>query len=320
MQDMMGGFFGLELPEFNNFPFVESTNCALLNSGRSALACILDNMPRPRRIFIPRFSCDTLREPLTNIPTTYYGCDETLTPLLPEDAGDDDCIILINYFGLTGKQLLTAAEQFPGQVIADATTALFWKAPEDIPVFYSLRKFVGVPDGGIACAPFPLTVLPEHTALSADSALHLLQRLESGIEKAASAAQKSEDSLCEKRLRMSPLTKKLLPSINFERAARQRLENYGTLHRVLAELNRLPLPVIPDSAPMCYPFVCGIPGLRDDLIDAGIALPLYWPEVIDSTDSESAENKLTRTLLPLPLDQRYDRNDMQHLLRLILLP
>ena len=320
MQDMMGGFFGLELPEFNNFPFVESTNCALLNSGRSALACILDNLPRPRRIFIPRFSCDTLREPLADIPSTYYGCDETLTPLLPEDAGEDDCIILINYFGLTGNQLLSAAEQFPGQVIADATTALFWTAPPDIPVFYSLRKFIGVPDGGIACAPFPLTVRPGRTELSADSALHLLQRLESGIEKAAPAAQKTEDSLCGKRLLMSPLTHKLLPSIDFERAAKQRLENYDTLHRALAELNHLPLPEIPDCAPMCYPFVCSIPGLRDDLIDAGIALPLYWPEVIESTDSECTENKLARTLLPLPLDQRYDRNDMKHLLRLILRP
>ena len=69
---------------------------------------------------------------------------------------------------------------------------------------------------------------------------------------------------------------------------------------------------------MCYPLVSGIPGLRDALIDAGIALPLYWPEVIETTEASDTENRLARTLLPLPLDQRYGKRDMERLLTQIL--
>ena len=314
----MGGFFGLELPAYHNFPFPESECCVWTNSGRTALACILDNLPRPRRIFIPRYICHTLAEPLANFCTETYGCRADLSPILPDDARQDDLIILVDYFGLTAQHVLNAAEQFPGQVIVDATTALFSKYGEQFPTFYSPRKFVGVPDGGIACAPFPLNRHPAEQSLSADTAHHLLQRIESGIIAAAESAQKAENALCNTRLAMSPLTRRLLSSIDFDTVASRRMENYHILHRELATLNRLHLPAHPDSAPMYYPFVCGIPGLRDDLIDAGIALPLFWEEVIAATPAHCTENALARTLLPLPIDQRYDRNDMLHLLRLII--
>lgn len=318
MQDMMGGFFGLELPEYNNFPFTESEYCVFTNSGRSALACILDNMPSPRRLYLPRYICHTLEEPLADFKTDIYGCREDLSPILPDDARKEDIIILVDYFGLTAQHVLDAAAQFPGQVIVDATTALFGKYEKRFPTFYSPRKFVGVPDGGVACAPFPLIRRPEAAIPSSAAALHLLQRIECGLLSAAEAGQQAENALCGTRLAMSPLTRRLLRSIDFPTVSRKRLSNYHTLHRSLAPLNRLELPEHPTSAPMYYPFVCGIPGMRDDLIDAGIALPLFWEEVISATPAHSIENTLARTLLPLPIDQRYDENDMQELLRLII--
>lgn len=319
MNDMMGGFFGAELPKYHNFPFTESDTCVFCNSGRTALDCILRNLPHPRRVYLPRFTCDTLTEPLTGLPTVRYGCEENLAPILPDDAGEEDIIILTDYFGLTANHVNSAAAQFPGLCIVDATTALFRRdSGNKLPAFYSPRKFAGVPDGGIASAPFPLIQRPLRSETSSEYSLHLFQRTESGAAAAAPAAQRLEDSLRGKRLLMSPLSRKLLSSIDFAAAAQKRKENYLILHRALRELNHLPLPEQPDSPPMCYPFVSGIPGLRDDLIDAGIALPLFWPEVIASTHPLSMENKLARTLLPLPLDQRYDRHDMQRLLHLIL--
>lgn len=61
----------------------------------------------------------------------------------------------------------------------------------------------------------------------------------------------------------------------------------------------------------------GIPDLRDALVEAGVALPLFWPEVIETTTPADTENRLARTLLPLPLDQRYTAPDMKRLCRLI---
>ncbi len=317
MQDMMGGFFGLELPEYGNFPYPESTCCAYVNSGRAAFECLLWNMPRPERIWIPRFICDTvLQAPQRlRIPVERYGINEQLQPELPP-AGRNDLVLLVNYFGLS--DLSEAAAQLHGRCIVDATTALYTPPLPGVPTFYSPRKFCGVPDGGVACAPFPLHQLPENTASSSRHSLHLLQRLEDGAESALAASEAAEHQLDNRAGRMSRLTRQLLRSINFSAAAERRLRNYHTLHQALGCINRLNLPASPGHAPMCYPLICGIPGLRDALIDAGIALPLYWPEVIGQSTACTTENKLARSLLPLPLDQRYSVSDMERLSRLIL--
>ena len=319
MQDMMGGFFGLELPDFNNFPYAESPRCAYVNSGRAAFECLLQNMPRPRRVWVPRFICDTVLQALERlqIPFCRYSCNNQLAPELPETA-PDELVLLVNYFGLTEQQVLTEAARHPGRCIIDATTALYTPPPAGVPAFYSPRKFCGVADGGIALAPFELTHLPGGSMQSAHTSLHLLERLESGAAAALSSSEEAEKELCGPPRPMSRLTRQLLRGIDFQAAAQARLRNYATLHTGLKCLNRLHQPDQPLHAPMCYPFVCGIPGMRDALIDAGIALPLYWPEVIDATEANYPENQLARQLLPLPLDQRYSQKQMQHLLELIL--
>lgn len=317
--DMMGGSFGPELPRYNNFPHTESSCCALLSSGRAALDCLLSNMPRPCRVLIPRFICDTVTEPLRRmeLPIVRYQVTEQLEPCLPPDADSRDLLLLVNYFGLTGVAVHAAALRHPGPVIVDATTALYTPPLPGIPTFYSPRKFGGLCDGGVACAPFPLE-LPTEQDYSAERMLGMWQRAENGLTTAAEAIQQAEDSLSAPPRRMSALTRILLQNIDWQSAARKRLQNYATLHAALAPINRLQLPPHPGFAPMCYPLVSGIPGLRDELIDAGVALPLYWPEVIAATSADETENRLARTLLPLPLDQRYTPTDMQWLIERIL--
>ena len=319
MQDIMGGFFGLELPVYNNFPYEESPCCAFVNSGRAAFECLLQNMPRPARVWVPRFICNTVLEALEHlgISVCRYSCDAQLAPELPE-IGGLDMVLLVNYFGLTEPQILAAAARYPGQCIIDATTALYSPPPAGVPVFYSPRKFCGVADGGVAHAPLALTARPEAASQSATASLYLLERLESGAAAAMEACEQAERRLSGPPRRMSRLTRCLLRSIDFQAAAQARLRNYAILHEGLKSINRLELPDQPLHAPMCYPFVCGIPGMRDALIDAGIALPLYWPEVIEATDAHCTENQLARQLLPLPLDQRYSEKQIKNLLDLIL--
>lgn len=319
MQDMMGGFFGLELPDYGNFPYAESPCCAYVSSGRAAFECLLQHLPRPDRLWIPRFICDTvLQAPQRlGIPVGRYDCTAQLEPLLP-DIPAGDLILLVNYFGLTSSRLKATLSRYPGQCIIDATTALYTPPPAGAPAFYSPRKFSGVADGGIALAPFALHNLPQDTDSSSASSLHLLERLEAGAARALPACEEAEARLNAPPRLMSPLTRRLLRSIDFNHAAACRCRNYGILHRALGGINRLDLPGVPEHAPMCYPLLCGIPMLRDSLIDAGVALPLYWPEVIENTGACDTANYLARQLIPLPLDQRYEEADMQRLIDLIL--
>lgn len=317
---MLGSFFQLELPLSDTFPYPESGNCVWLSSGRAALACLLENLPtRPRRVLMPRFCCSTAEKPLNaaGLPICHYDCTLQLQPLLPSDTTADDLLILVNYFGLTPQPVEAAAAQHPGPVIVDCTTALYSAPPAGCAAFYSPRKFSGLPDGGVALAPFPLEKLPAEQDTSAERALFLLQRMESGAHAALPASIRAEDELCAAPKRMSPLTRRLIRSIDYTAAAAQRLQNYHTLHQALAELNRLQLPQQPAAAPMCYPLVSGIPDLRDSLIDAGIALPLFWEELLTTCPAHSTAHQLTRTLLPLPLDQRYSIAEMRKIVSLI---
>ena len=305
--DIIGGFFGLDVPNYGNFPYAESAHCAWLCSGRAAFECLLRSMPRPSRVWVPQYTCDTVLQPLhrMQLPVLRYELDEEWMPMLPDDLRDDDIILVTNYFGLTGEAVTKTASAYPGRCIVDATMALFAPPPEGVPTFYSLRKFAAVPDGGVACAPFPIR-LPEQEDRSAARALYLLERLESGAEAALPASECAEKELSAAPRRMSPLTRRMLHGIDWDVVAKRRIRNYLNLHEKLAPLNRLTLPETPPSAPFCYPFLSGLPGLRDALIDAGMALPVFWPEVIHATTAASPANVLSRKLLPIPLDQRYD--------------
>lgn len=305
IDDYLGGFFGLELGQVGNFPYPESERCAWVSSGRAALECLLRSMPRVARVWAPRFTCDTVLQPLQRmgLPVLRYELSRDWLPLLPEPARADDLLLLTNYFGFTGEAVAAAAAAHPGPCVVDATTALY-APPGDLPTFYSLRKFAGVPDGGVACAPFPIC-LPQEEDRSSARAAYLLQRIEVGAEAALPASERAETELSAPPRRMSPLTRALIGSIDWQRIAAARLRTYTALHAHLAPLNRLSLPAEAPSAPFCYPFVSGIPGLRDDLIDSGLALPLFWPEVIRDTSADSPANQLARQLLPIPLDQRY---------------
>lgn len=319
----MGGFFAAEEPQEaqGDFPWEEGPCCAFVNSGRAALELLLRHLPRrPRCVWVPRMACDTLLHPMERLGlrVARYACDDRLHPLLPAEAGREDVLILINYFGLTGEAVAAAAEAFEGTVFVDATTALHAPLPlHAAGMFYSFRKFLPVADGGAALASYPLPHLPAETDDSRERERYLHLRAAQGAYAAAAAAQEAEDSLAGPPKRLSPQTRERLRHLRCAEAAARRRANYRLLHAALAPLNRLSLPSEPPVAPMCYPFVSGIPDLRDSLVDAGIALPLYWPEVIAATAAHETENRLARTLLPLPLDQRYSAADMQRLLRLI---
>ena len=322
MADMIGGFFEWEVPDAGPLPWEEGSHCALLHSGRAALEVLLrglrDSGWAGDTVLLPRWTCDTVLQPLHRLRLNsrrYRISPDTLEPHLEDLEPSDALLLLTDYFGLCSDTVRRWAKLWPGPVVIDASMALFADYG-DCPSFSSFRKWAGVPDGGIAKAPFPLP-LPSSEARSAARMRCLLERLENGAEAALPFSEQAEAELQDNAKRMSPLTRRLLRSVRWEEMRRRRRENFAQLHEALAALNRLHLTPSADAVPFCYPLLCGIPGLRDELIDAGIALPLFWPEVIEACPAERAENYLSRSLLPLPLDQRYGPREMQHIIRLI---
>lgn len=294
----------------------ESDNCVRFISGRAALDCLLNHIPDIRRAYIPLFTCDTVLEPfvLRGIPVQRYRINEDLSPILPNDIGDDDIVLLTNYFGLTSKQIEETAAAFTGAAIVDASTALYAAPPAGVACFYSPRKFCNSPTGGLALAPWPLSNLPPKDARDW---MHWIQ----GYARHNQQMQiiRSERALCHRTERLSAPDSARWDVFDWEKDAQMRTRNYTILHEQLKEINRLQLPESPPSAPMCYPLLSGIPNLRDDLANAGLMLPLFWPEVIHHTAATDWENYLARNLLPLPLGPHLGEVDMRHMAQLVLI-
>ncbi len=289
----------------------ENEHCQRFISGRAALGALLDNTKPFRRAFIPLFTCDTVLEAfhLRNIPIVRYRVKEDLSPVIPDDITEQDLLLLTNYFGLTGAVVNKHAEIHKGPIIVDAATALYYTPPEGISCFYSPRKFCQTPTGGIAVSAVSMTKLQPQATSSIPGATCLSRQMQ--IFRMERFLHHREERLCHS-------DSSQLNSFPWLEDSKTRIFQYELLHRRLKHINRLSLPNRPPSAPLCYPLLSGIPYLRDDLADAGVRLPLYWPEVIRKTNADDTENYLARNLLPLPLGIQYKMADIQRIADCIL--
>jgi hypothetical protein len=73
---------------------------------------------------------------------------------------------------------------------------------------------------------------------------------------------------------------------------------------------------------LCYPLLVKsvetATRLRAQLLDQHIYVPSYWREVLSSPTSPPIERDWAQCLLPLPIDQRYNVDDMNRLADAIL--
>jgi hypothetical protein len=106
-------------------------------------------------------------------------------------------------------------------------------------------------------------------------------------------------------------------SIDYESIARKRLDNFRYMHERLGSWNRFAIDLNSLSVPYCYPFRTIFPELRNELIDAGVLLPILWEDHLQNAAPYSTECILSQQLLPLPIDQRCSFDDLERMLRII---
>jgi hypothetical protein len=148
---------------------------------------------------------------------------------------------------------------------------------------------------------------------------HLLIRLDEGAEKGFRKFLKTDKSLAEKPIkRMSNLTISLLKNIDYSFVAKIRLENYNYLNKALEKKNHLRIQKPENQIPMIYPFWSNDITLRSRLIENKIYVATYWPNVLEWCNVEMFEYSLTKSLIPLPIDQRYGIEEMKKIIDLIL--
>lgn len=314
----IGGYFELELPQQNELPYQGSMR---FQSARSAFLALL-RAGQPKRIWMPRFICDSMLAPLDQeqIECVWYDVNNKLAVESGIQLGGDDWLLYVNYFGVCNSNVAELRRRFsPHQLVLDYSQA-FFDSPDDsaLATIYSPRKFFGVPDGGILVSQIQTSLPTSQDVGSFERTSHLIRRLGDTAESGYADFQRAENSLieCEPK-RMSKLTEKILSSVDFESIGRRRRENFLYLHELLGRSNLTSIDRSQVSAPLCYPYMTEDSDLRDRLIKNKVYVATYWPDAVERVAEDWAE-KMVVNLLPLPVDQRYGQSDMRRIASIIL--
>jgi hypothetical protein len=143
---------------------------------------------------------------------------------------------------------------------------------------------------------------------------HLVERMEGNVESAYQRFLEYERGLsCDIR-RPSLFSEELLARVDYVRASDTRRANYEVYQRAFGSINRLQVERH-DDVPLCYPLLLDREVPKSALHERGIFVPTFWADVTGRPESGFAfERQVTRNLLPLPLDQRYDATDCRRVI------
>ena len=293
----IGGYFGLEC---GSAPLYHPKGI-YLNLGRSALRYVIRAL-RIKQMHIPYYTCHTVAAALyaEKCEPLFYEIDERMLP--KEDFPVNDFVLYNNYFGVVGDNVGKLAERYPNLIVDNAQA--FYSMPKCRALIFSPRKFFGLPDGGILCGKdMPTLDLP--LATSWHDMAHLLKRIDISAQAGYGDFVKSDENMeIAPLMRMSRLTQALMGNIDYEFAAKRRLANFNYLKQCLP--TTFPLALAEDDVPMVYPYIADNPRLRARLIQEKIYVASYWPGVRNS-------GSLKEQILPLPIDQRYNEDDMKRI-------
>lgn len=318
----IGGYFEWEFPPQREFSL--HWNAIFLNSGRHALEYILQGIKNVSNIYIPYYTCDAVIQPLERrqIPYSFYHINEEFEIADEIRLGNNEYLIYTNYFGIKDAYVKHVAERYGSKVIIDNAQALYCPAYAKHQI-YSPRKYMGMPDGGLAVTMIQdySYLLPHATAY--DRCMHLLKRTElapsNGYNDFKAVSQKiAESTVC----RMSDISKKILTSVDLDAIKQSRHRNFRHLHEALASTNRLGKLLTHSligscSCPMVYPYWSDSNRLKSRLIKESVFVATYWPNVLEWTAPNMVEYEFASNLIPLPIDQRYGEEEMNRIIELI---
>lgn len=302
----IGGYFGLEIEQ----KFDNVKNQIALNSARNCLRYVIRAF-NIKEIYIPYYTCPVVWQAIQkeHCKIKFYHIDKTFMPDI--DLPSEAYIVYTNYFGICSKNVKDLTKKYKN-IIVDNSQA-FYMPKYGIASFNSIRKFFGVPDGALLYIDKRLNEDFEQD-VSFNRCSHLLKRLDIDAQFGYKDFCKDDDSLIDEPIKfLSNLTKTIFNSINIEKAKIKRLENFDTLSKVLSATNELKLIPDKDNVPMVYPYLIKDETLRQKLIQNKIYVAKYWSKSPD----KYYENYLYEYLLPLPIDQRYDLDDMTKIIEVI---
>ena len=310
----IGGYFSLELPQREEY----HKNAIRLNTGRNCLEYIL-RARGYKKVYIPFYTCDVVLEPFKKlgIPYEYYHVNIHLEIQDEIVLKTGEALLYTNYYGLKQRYTEELASKYGNSLIVDNTQAFYAKPVEGIDTFYTCRKFFGVPDGAYLYIGQLLDMELEQDQ-SYERMLSLTKRIDLSPEAGYQDFRDTSKALVGQPIkRMSKLTQRMMLGIDYESVAQRRRANYQLLHEALGKENNLELPLEDDAVPMVYPYLVPVKGLREKLIENKVFVARYWPSVLECTTPDDIDYLLAYQMQPLPVDQRYSKEEIKRIVEII---
>lgn len=301
----IGGYMELDtysLPMMHN-------NAVALNCGRNALAYLIE-VKNIRKILLPYFLCDSVKNicEKCDLKIRYYHTDFNFKPVF-DQIEQDEWIYIVNYYGQLEKEYIKEIRRKFDNVIIDNAQAYFADPIENTDTIYTCRKFIGVCDGAFLYTD-KLIDRKLDTDESFDRMNFVLGRFERNGSEFYNESSINNKFFNDEPIKyMSKLTRNLLHAVDYKKIEEKRRNNFNLLHKNLCDYNELDLREC--IGPYMYPLlVHNAENIRKGLIKKKIYIPILWPNVLDELDENALEFYFAKNILPLPCDQRYDRDDM----------
>ena len=287
----IGGY--IELDQYQH-PMLHDKGIAL-NTGRNCLAYLIESK-KIFSIYLPYFICDVVIEICRklNVKIIFY---HTIKEISYSDIGENTFVYVVNYYGqLTNEYIKYLKEKYIN-IIVDNAQAYYQLPVENIDTRKLLKD------------------------ISYKRINFVIGRFEESASKFYYDFLSNEDKLNNEPLKlMSKLTNNLLHAIDYEYVKTKRTQNYSLLFNELEKLNKLKLRKIEGA--FAYPlYVKNGYLIRKELIKNKIYIPVLWPNLTTNKFKDSLEYEWALNILPIPCDQRYDKNDMniilEHLFKIL---
>lgn len=339
-----GSEFPLEMRR--GAPVVDGDGFVYTRSGRDALRLAASTLKEEgcEIALLPCYCCGSMATPFTDagLEIRYYGVDEKLHLDLDSIAkvatpGIREAFLYMNYYGVhsvTKRELRLIKEELDLAVIKDATHdwldyGIDSESNLDDFTVVSLRKWAGLPDGGLVYAgdrrlASPVANDGAYAEARKDAMGQKGAYLESG-EKHLKGQYLKKLRDCGELLEsfheassMSAGSRSIAGGVDWKNMAAVRRRNAAVLHCGLEELGVRHF-YSEETTPLWIPFVpeCDRDRLQATLAKQDLYCPYLWPLPKGAYGCSDAIDRFVDSMLCLPCDQRYDEDDMGSILGIL---
>jgi len=289
------------------------------NLGRSAFAYLIEEIIKPKKVYLPAFTCwslvSTMQKRFSDIELEFYGVEKDLKCNYPKTIEKGEVLVFIHFFGHENKQSLP--EKKGGIILEDISHALASNIEyRGDYIFGSLRKSMKVADGGIIINHFFNPIYEKGNNL--DSWL----RYESTDWKDMREAENMIDRHWDIR-DISSQSLEVFLTTNMDLVKNQRYKNEKYLYNN-TNVGEPLLNFSENEAPLVHNRIIETQEKRDhirkELAKNGIFTSIHWPthEAVRKYSNYFPDILfLENHIISIPVSQDFNLNDMEYISKTI---